>query len=289
MRWRWIVYLLPGLAALVLWQFGGGLELDIGVAADQTVVDGFYARETSDFDGSTFRWSSPEASIGFAAPRFPAVARLRGNIPADGTRTTLDLGGGAALAMPATTQPTATRIYHLYWPDTLGPAGRAELRIRAQVPGQTLEARPLGLMVDSLRVASVAPAATLPPALVLAFFLALPGTVGWGLRRMGVRALLALAGGLLAGAGLVWFWQRHPLWVQPFVPTLALMLVFVVCAGWIPLYTVYRYGFNSWPHWLPIVAAGLALAVPFAPARLRPWLAGAAGLAVLGYGLYNYA
>src|SRR5688572_21682479 len=106
MRWRWMVDLLPGLAALILWQWGGGLVLDIGAANDQPRLRGFYDRETSSFDGSTFRWSHPQATLTVDAPRFPAVVVLRGKVPADGTRVTLQLTDQASVVLPSTTKPT---------------------------------------------------------------------------------------------------------------------------------------------------------------------------------------
>ncbi len=322
--WRvafWLLpILLPLLLALLLWQRGGMLDLDIGGITDEGITQNFHAREENASD--TYRWSTRDSTLHLPAHVLPATLELRGALAPDGTQVTLHLGERARVVLPPHTGSPEMRTYRLLWPADGDVLGWTALRLAAQPPPEQerAEQRTIGMLVADVTVESLPAAASgvsgLPWGLLLVFG-ALPLLLLAGLRLAGGGLLTSTLASLGSGCALVLVWGWQPLWVQPFVLyALAGLLVLVGMIGWmrqvarhrpsaslpwllvvlvassglIPLYLYLKYGLELWMHPdnLPILAMLAALPIPFVPRWPRWGLVAVVVIALAWYGIDNY-
>jgi YYY domain-containing protein len=232
---RPLIWLAPLLAACLLWQLGGRLTLAIADPHGRDLLRGFYPFERGAL--GTFRWSAAEATLLLPARPLPGVLELRGAVAPDGTRVTLDLGGHATVELPATPGALVPRTYRLLWPGTGDSAGIALVGLRAMLPGETAEVRPLGLALSTATLRSLG-GPRLPPAVLTLVLLLAPPLLAVCLRAAGFAVLpataIALAAGLLAG-GLAW---ALPLAAQPLLLDAQAVLALPVLRWWLAVQLV---------------------------------------------------
>jgi hypothetical protein len=311
----WILRLLPVLLACLLWQLGGAMHVNVGTPADVDIVEGFHERENN--TDLTYRWSSHDATLTLPARYMPAIVEVQGTVVPDETQVTLSTGDGSTMALRPQTGVPLIRHYTFLYPPQHDSLGWAHIHITAQPSGTMIEERPLGLLVKSLSVSSVAGTLSLPPLLLLLILALIPLSLEAGLRLYGVSARWSLGVSLPFGLFIVATWWKYPLWIQQFLPVLLLALLFLLAMFWwtrrvttkpqgmtranilvilvawsasIPLYLFLQYGLEDiWhPGNLPIVAMVAALVYPFVGQQLRWTLTAVMVLALAGYGFIEY-
>jgi hypothetical protein len=272
----WLVWALPLLLVVLVWQGRVVESVNIGTTDDEHVVQQFYARETGRLHQQpyTYRWSRPNAHLLLPARTLPGVVELRGTPPPDGTQIVLDMGGQLQAALPTSSGEAVIRHYRLLWPAQSDGMGWARLHIRAEVPPERAEERPLGLLLAEVTLSSIEQAAPrLPPLPLLLLLGALPPLLALGLRLAGLSRLSSAALGLALGSAVILAWGWQPWWVQPFLsrillgllalmallwwlrraipedkhaplPVPRLLLVLVVSSGLIPLFLLLKYGLD---------------------------------------------
>ncbi len=317
----WLIRILPLLLAVILWQPGGSLAIDVGTLDDEDVVQQFFAREQG--DNTTYRWSSYDSTLRLPARFTPAILTIDGAVAPNGTQVSLHTVGdnGLNIALPPHTGVPIIRQYALLLPPRYDPYGWVDLHIQAAPAEGTvaLEERPLGFLIDrfSLQTGQVS-SVQIPPLLLLLMLTLIPLTLETGLRFASVRPRWSLGIGAGVGTAIVGFWWLHPLWIQQFLPyVMAASVVIAAMIGWtrwstagsrttadcphtfilliawsgiIPLYLFLRYGLDNIlnPDNLPIAAMALALLYPLVGRQGKRVLAVGMVLALAGYGITNY-
>lgn len=202
---RHVVWLIPLLAAILVWQRSDRVVLDVPREHHRDVLRGFYAPEAG--PSGAFRWSTRDAALSLPAYTTPAVLVLRGAPAPDGTRVTLDLGGRQALDLPPTDR-LEMRSYRILLPADAAGGMLLPVRIAAAAPEQPVEARPLGMAIASAELRPLAPIPRLPPAPLLLALALLPallavcleaaGAPPWAARALAVAAAVAAPALLVA-------------------------------------------------------------------------------------------
>jgi hypothetical protein len=272
----WLLWLLPPLLALLLWQGRVVESVNIGTPDDEHVVQQFYERETGQLRGQpyTYRWSRPDAHLLLPARTLPGVVELYGTPPPDGTQIVLEMGERERVALPTSSGEAVLRHYQLLWPAQSDEMGWARLHIHADVPPERAEERPLGLLLADVTLSSVEPAPPrLPPLPLLLLLGTLAPLLALALRLAGLGRWGSIALGVALGSSVVLAWGWQPWWVQPFLvrgllgvlaligllwwiqrtipaadteplPVPRLLLVLVVSSGLIPLFLLLKYGLD---------------------------------------------
>lgn len=308
----WLLLLVPVLLGCILWQFSSNLAIDIGGLEDQDVAQGFYKRENT--DTSVYRWSTPNASLSLPMSYAPGWMGLRGAPAPDGTIVHLRISEGSSIALPPETTGMI-RYYHVLWAPDATSDGWVRLGINAQLPEKRAEERELGMLLDRVTLVS-APMRGAPPLQLLLILAGLPFCITGFFRLAGLGFWRSLAAGLLLGSVIVVAWYLRPLWLQAYLPFWVpallvgcalvwwigrsfampgvagyrMLVAFVACAGLLPFYLIQKYGLGGWFYWsnLPLLAALVALALPWSGPRLRRGLLGIIAVAIVGYAIFHY-
>lgn len=234
MRFRWLGWLLfwclPALVALLAWQSGARIVIDIGKDGDSDYLLGFHSPERSGL--GSYRWSSAEATLFLPAHFLPGIIELRGSVAPYGAHIRLSDDQSLALTLSGYTGPPELRRYQIYWPARPNGFNWVPLHLEATTPAGKINDRLLGMLVSQVRVQAVRQL-NLPPLLPLAMLTALTLLL-WGFwRQFNLRDRPARLLAVATGVGMALAWSLGPWWFHQYYLTgILALLVLIAILRW---------------------------------------------------------